>query len=182
MGTGWYLDTSSLKHCHVIKSPMMSLWRHSNFSLGFGFLKLFEFLQFVIKWLKITEDTFRIGSISHEDHIVNFNQWLSISTFPKFSLVNLTYASHDPSMIAYAIEKQLTKPYQKLDWNYVFVFLQFQHSHEQPTNQIRRGKMNGPIHKMHCHQPTMKNNWSHPRCKCVGEPKYSDYYLNLIFE
>ena len=31
--------------------------------------------------------------------------------------------------------------------------------------------MNEPIHKKHCHQPTMKNNWSHPRCKCVGEPE-----------
>ena len=74
---------------------MTSTWRHSNFSLGFCLLKLFEFLQFVIKWLKITEDTFCIRSISHEDHIVDFNQWLSIGSFPEFSLVNSTYTSHD---------------------------------------------------------------------------------------
>ena len=166
---------------------MTSLWRHSNLSLGFGFLKLFEFLQFVIKWLKITEDTFSIRSISHEDHIINFDQWFSISTFPKkwFLFVSSTHTKenmwhlrlNDCGPTWWSIRKKLTKLYQKPNWNCVFVFLQFQHSHEQLTNRIHLGRMNELIHKRRYHQPTMKNNWSHPRCKCVGEPKYA---INIL--
>lgn len=74
-------------------------------------------------------------------------------------------------------QKKLTKLYQKPNWNCVFVFLQFQHSHEQLTNRIHLGRMNELIHKRRYHQPTMKNNWSHPRCKCEGEPKYA---INIL--
>ena len=126
--------------------------------------------------MKIISSTSINGSAS-----ARFLKIILIGRFNLHKVAHVTPTLNDSGPTWWYHEK-LTKLYQKPNWNCVFAFLQFQHSHEQLTNRIHLGRRNELIHKRRYHQPTMKNNWSHPRCKCVGEPKYSDYYLNLIFE